>query len=120
MKKIIITLIAILSVSIGYSQDASFSQYNNSRLNTNPAFTGTDSTLVISANYRLQWPNMSATYQAVNCSVDKYIRIIRAGLGLNYFYGSEANGTYTKSRIDFNFAPHFELFKHKLVLISAF
>jgi len=118
MKKIItiILILSVISVSAGYSQDAHFSQYNNSRLNTNPAFTGTDSTFVISANYRLQWPNISGSYRLINFSIDKYVHIIRGGVGLNYLYDNESNGLYTKSRIDFNYAAHFELFNHKLIL----
>lgn len=115
MKKLILTLLSVIPALIGYSQDAHFSQYNNSRLNTNPAFTGSDSTLVIAANYRLQWPN-SVPYLAVNFSMDKYIRVLRGGIGFSYLYDNQMQGTYIKTRIDFNYAAHFELFKHKLVL----
>lgn len=118
MKRILI-IVCIISVVTGYGQDANFSQYNNSRLNTNPAFTGTDSALVIAVNARLQWPSAGEPYEAVNFSVDKYIRALRGGLGISYLYDYQMQGAYIKARIELNYAPHFELFKHKLVLIPA-
>ncbi|CAN5373735.1 hypothetical protein BH10BAC1_BH10BAC1_03860 [soil metagenome] len=120
MKKVLISIFCLLSILTSYCQDANFSQYNNSRLNTNPAFTGTDSTLVIAMNGRLQWPNLASPYQAINFSADKYIRAIRGGLGINYLYDYQMQGAYIKRRVDFNYAPHFELFKHKLALVPAF
>ena len=118
MKKILLS-ICIISVLAGYGQDANFSQYNNSRLNTNPAFTGMDSSLVIAGNFRLQWPTINSNYSVTNFSIDKYCRALRGGLGINYLYDYQMQGAYIKSRIELNYAPHFELFKHKLVLIPA-
>lgn len=118
MKNLFVITYLILSVVV-YGQDANFSQYNNSRLNTNPAFTGTDSALVVAANFRLQWPGAGEPYEVVNFSADKYIHALRAGLGINYLYDYQMQGIYTISRIEFNYAPHFELFHHKLVFIPA-
>lgn len=105
--------------SFAFSQDAFFTQYNNARLNTNPAFSGIDSTMVISTGYRLQWPNISSPYQTFYFSTDKYIRSIRAGVGFNYLNDYQMNGAFVKNRFELNYAPHVELFKHKLVLIPA-
>ena len=114
--KLITFIVSIIYVSVGSAQDAHFTQYNHSRLNTNPAYTGCDSTFVISANYRLQWPKLSGTYEFINVSMDKYVRALRGGLGVNYLFDDEADGLYTKSRIELSYAPHFELFKHKLAV----
>lgn len=99
------------------AQDAHFSQYNHSKSYTNPAFTGSDSTLNISTAYRIQWPNITGGgYKTFYFSADNYYRWLRGGLGLNYINDNEINGIFIKQRIDFNYAPHFELFKHKLTI----
>jgi type IX secretion system PorP/SprF family membrane protein len=119
MKKIIALFVFVISTWTINGQDAHFSQFNNSKINTNPAFTGTDSTLVIASNMRLQWPSMNAPYRSVYFSADKYIRAMRTGLGINYLYDYQMQGAYTKTRIDFNYAPHFELFDHRLALVPC-
>ena len=120
MKRVLPIILFLSFVLTSYCQDANFSQYHNSRLNTNPAFTGTDTTLVIAINGRLQWPNLGSPYQAINFSADKYIRAIRGGLGINYLYDYQMQGAYIKQRVELNYAAHFELFKHKLSLVPAF
>ncbi|HEY0029324.1 MAG TPA: PorP/SprF family type IX secretion system membrane protein [Bacteroidia bacterium] len=115
MKKLASLLFGIFSFLTAFTQDAHFSQYNNSRLYTNPAFTGSDSTLNIAMNYRLQWPKIDP-YQSLCFSADKYIHALRGGLGLNYLYDYQMQGAFIKTRVDLNYAPHFELFHHKLVL----
>ncbi|MDQ3046891.1 MAG: PorP/SprF family type IX secretion system membrane protein, partial [Bacteroidota bacterium] len=102
-----------------FSQDAHFSQHHHSRLTTNPAFTGSDSTLVLAFNYRNQWPKISP-YHTFNFFADKYIRILRSGIGLNYVNDNMMDGAYKKTRLEINFAPHFEVFKHKLVIQPGF
>lgn len=105
-------LFSFLTVS---AQDAHFSQYHNSRTYTNPAFVGTDSSLNIAVNYRIQWPKIDP-YKSLHFSVDKYIYALRGGIGLNYLNDRQMNDAYIKARVDLNYAPHFELFDHKLVL----
>ena len=120
MKNLIGYFLLFLSINISFAQDAHFSQYNSSRLNTNPSFTGTDSTLNISTGGRLQWYNMDGGYKSFYFSADNYVRFMSAGIGVNYMYNSEINGAYTNFRIDLNYAPHFELFKHKLAVQPSF
>lgn len=114
MKKLVFTF-SIFSCLIASAQDAHFSQYHNSRTYINPAFVGTDSTMNMALNYRIQWPKIDP-YRSLHFSVDKYIHAIRGGIGLNYLNDYEMNGAYIKARIDFNYASHIELFHHKLVL----
>lgn len=114
MKKLVFTF-SIFSCLIASAQDAHFSQYNNSRTYTNLAFVGADSTMNMALNYRIQWPG-TEPYTSLNFSVDKYIHTLRGGLGINFIHDSQMQGAFTRSRIDLNYAPHFELFHHKLVL----
>lgn len=115
MKKLIFFTFSIFTCLIASSQDTHFSQYNNSRIYINPAFIGTDSTMNIALNYRIQWPQIDP-YKNLNFSVDKYIHALRGGIGLNYLNDYQIDGAYIKTRFDFNYASHIELFHHKLVL----
>ncbi len=115
MKKLSCLTFSVFIFLMVSAQDAHFSQYGNSRTYTNPAFVGTDSTLNIALNYRLQWPKIDPLHSFV-FSADKYLYAIRGGIGVNYLYDRQMHGVFIKSRTDFNYAAHFELFKHKLVL----
>lgn len=115
MKKVSCFSLFLFSFLIVSAQDAHFSQYHNSRTYTNPAFVGTDSTMNIALNYRIQWPKIDP-YKSLHFSVDKYIHALRGGIGLNYLNDRQMNDAYIKARLDLNYAPHFELFDHKLVL----
>ncbi|MBL0331080.1 MAG: PorP/SprF family type IX secretion system membrane protein [Bacteroidetes bacterium] len=115
MKKLVVFSFSLFSITMTSAQDAHFSQYLNSKTYTNPAFVGTDSTMNVALNYRVQWPKTSS-YKSSIFSVDKYIRALRGGIGLNYVNDRQLNDAYIKARIEFNYAPHFELFNHKLVL----
>lgn len=115
MKKLSCFTLSLFSFIIASGQDAHFSQYHNSRIYTNPAFVGTDSTMNVAFNYRIQWPKIDP-YKSFNFSVDKYIHAIRGGIGINYLNDRQMNDAYIKTRLELNYAPHFELFKHKLVL----
>ncbi len=119
MKHLIFSVSLLFSWTFLVAQNAQFSQYNTSRTYTNPAFTGTDSTLVISTGDRMQWTKIDGGYKTFYFSADQYVHFLRGGLGINYLNDNEGNGTIITSRIDINFASHFELFKHKLVVQPA-
>ncbi|MFL5764494.1 MAG: PorP/SprF family type IX secretion system membrane protein [Bacteroidia bacterium] len=115
MKKQTLFVIMFFSCRILFAQDPHFTQYNNARTYTNPAFTGCDSTLNLSANYRDQWPAVNA-YQSFLFSADKYVRCFKGGVGINFLQDSEMGGVITTSRVDLNYAAHIELCKHRLVI----
>ena len=119
MKQLILSFALLFSSIFLVAQDPHFSQYNTSRTYTNPAFTGTDSTLVLATGYRMQWPNIDGSYNTFHFSADQYVRFLRGGFGINVLNDNQRNGTLITSRIEINYAPHFELFKHKLVIQPA-
>jgi type IX secretion system PorP/SprF family membrane protein len=117
--KIVLTIFFLLTIKI-FSQDVSFSQYNAARLYLNPAFSGTDSALLISTGYRNQWPKMSSPYQSFYFSADNYYHFMSAGFGFNYIQDYEMNGVFTKTRYEFNWSPHITLFHKRAVLKLGF
>lgn len=119
MKHFILAFTLLFNSILLVAQDPHFSQYNTSRIYTNPAFTGTDSTLVLATGYRMQWPNIGGGYNTFYFSADQYVHFLRGGFGINILRDAVANGALITSRVDINCAPHFELFKHKLVVQPA-
>jgi type IX secretion system PorP/SprF family membrane protein len=119
MKQLILSFTLLFSSIFLIAQDPHFSQYNTSRIYTNPAFTGTDSTLVLATGYRMQWPNIDGGYKTFYFSADQYVRFLRGGFGINIMNDNAGNGSIITSRIDVNYATHYELFNHKLVLQPA-
>jgi len=119
MKQLILSFAFLFSSIFLIAQDPHFSQYNTSRIYTNPAFTGTDSTLVLATGYRMQWPNIDGGYKTFYFSADQYVRFLRGGFGINIMNDNAGNGTLITTRIDINYAPHFELFNHKLAIQPA-
>ena len=119
MKKFILLLFVVYSSLSAFSQDAGFTQYNASRIYTNPAFAGTDSTLVLSAAYRIQWPKTDGGYKTIHFTADQYIRFLRGGIGINYLNDNQLE-TFKKTSIDLMYSRNIGLFKGKLRLCPAF
>ncbi|MES2592309.1 MAG: PorP/SprF family type IX secretion system membrane protein [Bacteroidota bacterium] len=119
MKYPLILVMFLLGGTFLIAQDAHFSQYNASRIYTNPAFAGTDSTLVLSKAYRLQWPNINGAYRTFYISADQYVRFLRGGLGFTYLNDNAGGGALITNAIEINYAPHFEFFDHKMVIQPA-
>jgi type IX secretion system PorP/SprF family membrane protein len=119
MKYIGLSISFLLINFFTIAQDVNFSQYNSARLFTNPAFAGTDSAFVISTGYRMQWPNIDGGYKTFYASADQYVHFLRGGIGISYLHDNESNGGITTNKFDLSYAPHFELFKHKLAIQPA-
>lgn len=118
MKKGLIFLLALFSTLLMTAQDNYFAQYNTSKTNTNPAFTGSDSTFVLSSATTFQFP-IKEKDNKLFFSADNYFRRLRGGLGINYSRESDGGGILITSRINFAYAPHFEFFNHRLVFQPA-
>lgn len=122
MKKyFLLSLLFFIYLNSAKAQDPVFSQYFSSRMYLNPAIAGTDSTLNISAGYRLNWFGIAETaYKTTQISTDQYVRFLRGGIGLNLIHDVSGSKILTKTTFNFSFAPHFELFNHKLSLQPGF
>lgn len=119
MKHFVLSFSVLLISCLAIAQDASFSQYNSVRLYTNPAFAGTDSALVLSSGYRIQWPKIASGYKTFYFAADQYVHALRGGVGISYMNDNEGNGIIVTNRVDLHYAPHFELFHHKIAIQPA-
>jgi len=119
MKKNVGLIIALIIANFVFAQDPHFTQYHNARTYLNPAFAGTDSTLVIALNSRLQWPKTLAPYQTVVFTADRYFQKLHSGMALNYLFDYSGCGALKTSRLDFNYSFHIGLFNNKLSIRPA-
>ncbi len=112
----ILFFVFIISIKNSKAQDPYFSQSLFTRTYLNPAIAGTDSTLDISiANLGYISTNpFSGALKAVHSSCDMYVRPLRGGIGIDA--ESYSVGLEKSYNINYSYAPHFELFKHKLSL----
>ncbi len=118
--KYLISLYALLFSNIFlFAQDPHFSQYNNSRIYTNPAFAGTDSSLVLASGYRIQWPQINGGFKTFCFSADQNVNFLGGGVGIIIMNDNAGNGALVTNRIDISYACHLELFKHKLAMQLA-
>lgn len=115
---LIFVFFAVTSIT-AFSQDAHFSQYNSTRLHTNPAFAGTDSALVVSSAYRIQWPKIGGTYKTFNFSADQYIGFLQGGLGVNFMHDDQMDGAFTHTSFDIMYSPEIPLAGKKLIVRPA-
>ena len=71
MKKALLSLLLIVTVTLVKAQDPHFSQFFASPLTLNPAFTGKfDGSWRLAANHRDQWPSIPKAYVTTSASLD--------------------------------------------------
>lgn len=68
MKKIVIFLGVFFLGFVIKAQDASFTQYNESKLYLNPSYASNERFTELSLNYRTQWRSLSSSYQTTQLS----------------------------------------------------
>src|ERR1044071_10071927 len=95
MKKVIAaTFIACMCAGMGHAQDIHFSEFNETPMHLNPAYTGfVDGIFRISLHYRNQWVSMGSPYKTAAGSFDIGIGNpkgpARMGIGA-FFYQDKA------------------------------
>lgn len=110
IKKILIVVACSIRL-LATAQDVPFYEYNTSKINLNPAFAGSDSAFVLSTA-GLAYPVSEMKNYRYFFSIDNYARFLRGGLALNFAGRDEQDISTAKLAI--SYAPHFELFDHKL------
>ncbi|MEO6902085.1 MAG: PorP/SprF family type IX secretion system membrane protein [Bacteroidia bacterium] len=112
-------LVIVISGKMVVAQDPYFSQYNFSKIFTNPAYAGSDSTFNFNIAKRYQRPAVAGGYNTMAFATDNYFRFLKGGLGATILHENQMNGVYSSTDITVMYAPHFELFTHKMVLKPA-
>ena len=119
MKRIYILFSLIFLFSFLNAQDIKFTMPYSSPLYLNPAFAGSAGMLRVSGSYRNQLPNISENFVSSSVSLDRYIKFIIGGIGINYFNDRQGMGTTTMNRVSVIYSAHIPLFKNKWVLKPA-
>ena len=86
MKKIIILILAVISVSVSAQQDPQFTQNMFNKLANNPGFAGSRGVIATSILHRSQWLGFSegsAGASTQNFSIDAELPFLYGGVGLN-------------------------------------
>ncbi|MBT29405.1 MAG: hypothetical protein CMO01_07050 [Thalassobius sp.] len=81
-RKVFFLMIALLVSGKILAQDPQFTQFYAAPLYLNPAFTGSTGEGRIIANYRNQWPGLSANFVTYAASYDQYFPGIKSGVGI--------------------------------------
>ena len=84
MKKIIILIIAVISViTVSAQQDPQFTQNMFNKLANNPGFAGSRGVIATSFLHRSQWMGFEGAPSTQNFSVDAELPFLYGGIGLN-------------------------------------
>ena len=86
MKKIIILILAVISVTVSAQQDPQFTQNMFNKLANNPGFAGSRGVIATSILHRSQWLGFSegaAGASTQNFSIDAELPFLYGGVGLN-------------------------------------
>ena len=92
MKYVYVILILIGGPLYSYSQDPSFSQFYINRIYLNPAFTGLDNGIGVSAISRLQWLEVDKGFKTYGLSLEFRRPHINSGFGIQLFQDEEGIG----------------------------
>ncbi len=86
------------------AQDAQYSQFYANPLYLSPAFAGFSLTPRATANYRLQWPALEATYATYAASFDYYFSRYNSGVGLLVTHDRQGFAKYNSTDIGAQYA----------------
>lgn len=94
IKRLILLALVSMTFFKTKSQDIEFSQFYNSPLYLNPAFTGVGIGPRFVLNYRNQWPSLNNAFVSYAASYDQYIDPISGGIGFLAMADNQGSGLY--------------------------
>lgn len=101
----IVTICFFLLVSQRtFAQDPVYTQFYNSPLQLNPAFTGNTFGGKIALNYRSQWPSVPFAYNTYSASYDQYFKKLKSGFGVLLLGDDAGNGIFKTNKLSLNYA----------------
>lgn len=98
MQKIVLCFIMFLSVQT-FAQDEHYSQFKSTGMQLNPALTGETDKWTLNMGYRLQWPNISGTYQTTTIGAQYGFSKNIQGVGLLIVSDIQGEGTIAKTAV---------------------
>jgi type IX secretion system PorP/SprF family membrane protein len=94
MKKILVSLILLISISSYAQQDPLFSQYMFNKLAVNPAYAGSTEMLTVDILSRYQWVGIKGAPRTISLGIHSPLRNNHMGIGL-YMYADVIGPTTT-------------------------
>lgn len=113
------TLIFMLSVLQGFSQDAYFSNTNQSLIYLNPSFAGNNGFFRIQTIAEVQDYNSRRSFVTSFTSLDAYLRKINGGLAFSYLYDDYSKGQLKTSAYSLAYAQHIFLVDKKFRVVPS-
>jgi len=100
MKKLYLQIVLLCFVCLrGLAQDPQFSQFYAAPIYQNPAFAGSAFATRLIANYRNQWPSITANFVTSSFSIDHHLEGLNSGIGLIVTNDSQGPNRLTSTDI---------------------
>lgn len=100
MKKLYLNLVLLCFVCLsGLAQDPQFSQFYAAPMYQNPAFAGSAFATRLVANYRNQWPSITANFVTSSFSIDHHLEGLNSGIGFIVTNDSQGPNRLTSTDI---------------------
>lgn len=95
----LVLLFAVLSSSVIWSQDPTFTQFYANPVYLNPALAGSSGCPRIALNYRNEWPQLSGNYVTYSGAFDTYAKSVSGGVGIIAMHDMQGQGTIQTTMI---------------------
>lgn len=122
MKKLKHIALLVLGLSSSYqalAQDPTFTQFYANPIYLNPAFAGSNGCPRFAANYRNEWPSLSANYVTYSVSYDQYFKNISGGFGVLATHDQQGKGTINTSMLGLVYSYHLPVNRKFSLLFGA-
>ena len=111
IKKTLIILISLSFLNKLHSQDPQFSQFYNSSLVINPAFTGTGECFKVGTNSRTQWLGLSRAFNTSLIYGDVNYEDLNSGFGAMILYDQIGRANLSSLELSGLYSYHFDIAK---------
>lgn len=114
-KSISIFCLLFVFTTKGFAQDYSFTNSNQSLLNINPSFAGSNGGLRVNAISQMRYPQKEYSSVGLYTTADSYLKKWNGGVALNYGAYDNTHGLETSQAINLTYAQHLTINKIKII-----
>jgi type IX secretion system PorP/SprF family membrane protein len=118
MKRHVFTVV-FLAAGVLAAQDPFFINQNQSLLQLNPSFAGSNGGLRAQLGYRNQWPSLSANFVTYHAALDGYFSPAKGGIALSVMNDDVAHSTLKTAFAAFTYAQHIKLYENVELIPSV-